>query len=185
MSAEFPLHRGRAWLGVAASLAFGVLCLVTAPFGGGLWTIFGAVFGLGCLAAALYGLRLLFRKGPVLVISAEGLTYAPFANRPAPWNEITAMTRILSFGRMQVLGRVTWTRAPSADQLNFALADYRAYPNGVFRALSRTLQHMGGLPPISIQLGIADGDGDAIIAEIKKYWTGHIAEYDPRPADQR
>lgn len=185
MSAEFQIHRGRAWLGVALTLGFAAICLISTLGATGLWPIFATVFSIALLGATAHGIRWLLHKGPILVISAEGLYFAPFANHPAPWNEITAITRILSFGRTQFLSKVTWTRAPSGDQLNFAVADYRGYPNDVLRAISRSAQNMGGLPPIAIQLGIVDGDSDAIVAEIKKHWRGEVAVYDPRPLDQR
>lgn len=185
MSAEFFIHKSRGWLGVAVAIGFGVICLFTAPGAPGLWAPFATLFGVGCLMAAVYSARWLFHKGPILVISAEGLYYAPFADRATPWNEITAFTRILSFGRSQILNKVTWTRAPNADQLNFDVSDLRAYPNGPFRALASALQRIGGIPPIIIQLGMLDASADVVVAEIKKYWRGYMAEYDPRPVHQR
>lgn len=185
MSATYFMHRGRAWLGFAACVGFGAICLGSTIGAPAYWVVFGTLFGVGCLFCALYVLRWLFHKGPILVISAEGLHYAPFADRATPWNEITAMTRILAFGRMQVLSKVTWTRAPRSDQLNFDIADLGNYPNGIFRAISRSGQRMGGVPPISIPLGMFDAEPDAIVAEIKKYWRGAIAQFDPRPIGQR
>ncbi|MEZ5970625.1 MAG: hypothetical protein R3C31_02300 [Hyphomonadaceae bacterium] len=185
MGAAFSMHRGRAWLGVLVCSAFGVICLASALGASGLWRVFGIAFGVVCLALVVNIARWLLHKGPYLVVSAEGLLYAPFADRPVPWNEITAMTRILAFGRSQFLNKTTWTRAPRSDQLNFDVGDLTAYPNSILRQISRGLQRLGGLPPISIQLGVFDAEPDAIVAEIKKYWTGLIAEFDPRPISRR
>lgn len=185
MSAAYSMHRGRAWLGFAMCAAFSIVCLVSTVGAPMLWTVFGTLFGVGCLAAAAHVMRWLLHKGPILVISAEGLYYAPFADRPVPWNEITAITRILAFGRMQFLNKTTWTRAPRSDQLNFDLADLRAYPSGIFRTISRAAQRMGGAPPISFALGVFDAEPDVIVAEIKKYWRGAIVEFDPRLVNQR
>lgn len=185
MSAEFSLHRGRGWLTFAMTAAFGVICLVTTLHAPVYWIVLGTALGLGCLAAAIWIARWLLHSGPILVISAEGLSYAPFADRAVPWNEITAMTRTLGYGRTQFLNKVTWARAPRSDQLNFDVVDMRAYPGGLMRAVSRWAARAGGLPQISLALGMFDAEPDTIVAEIKKYWTGAIAEFDPRPVGQR
>lgn len=185
MSAAYSMHRGRAWLGFAICLGFGLICLGSTVSAPTYWIVSGSFFGASCLATAAYVMRWLLHKGPLLVISTEGIYYAPFADRAAPWNEITAMTRILAFSRSQFLNKVNWTRAPRNDQLNFDVVDLRHYPTGIFRAISRSGQRMIGVPPISLQLGMFDAEPDAIIAEIKKYWTGHIAQFDPRPVHQR
>lgn len=182
-SGDYPLHRKRAWLSVfmltGFCLAFAFVGLVISEIG---WRIACFVAAGGAALGVVHAWRLLADPRPVLHVGPDGLVYAPFANQTVPWSDITAMTRVLYYNRSVFMGRTSWTRMPSHDQLFFAVADEQRYPNGPGRWFTRTVQKLGGVPPINIQLWIVDAEPDAIVREIDKHWPGSILQMDPRPA---
>ena len=66
-----------------------------------------------------------------------------------------------------------------------SVADMKGLKFRIGGFAGRVLERMGGVPQISFALGMFDAEPDTIVAEIKKYWSGTIAEFDPRPAAQR
>jgi hypothetical protein len=180
---EYRLHRGRAWLSVFAMAAFclwfGFVGLVITETG---WRIACFAAAAGAALGIAHTWRLLADPRPILRIAPDGLLSTPFSDQVVPWSEITEMTRVLYYNRSVWMGRTNWTRMPSHDQLFFAVADERLYPNGPGRWFTRTMQKLGGTPPINIQLWIVDAGADAIAAEIAKHWAGQIKLMDMRPA---
>lgn len=180
---EYLLHRPRVWLSlfamVACSLVFAFVGLVISELG---WRIACFVASAGAAFAVLHSARLLADKRPILRIASDGLTSTPFSDQVVPWSEIAEMTRVLYFNRSVWMGRTNWTRMKSHDQLFFGVADERHYPSGPGRWFTRTMQRLGGVPPINIQLWIIDAHADAIVAEIAKHWPGQIKQMDMRPA---
>lgn len=181
VAGAYPLNRKRTWISLAGTLFGGLLFLGVGLAIAGPWRWLCLLVAFACGAALVVCVRLLLDRRPILRISAEGLYYRPFADRAVPWSEITRMAHILGYTRSVVWGRTMWLRAPSADQLNFDIANPRLYPNHPGRALSRAVQSMGGAPPIVIQLWFVRGDAEAIFAEIAKYWPGAIVRIEQRP----
>lgn len=179
----YGLNRKHVWMSVAAVVsvaAFALLLTVVVP---GLWKW----ASLGFAGLALWSLapsaRLLGDARPVLVVSAEGLLYRPFAPHAAPWSEITAVAFVRGYSRFVAWGRVSWKRQTASDQINFDVADLSRYPNSVGRRITRALQRLGKAPPISVQLWLLDADGEAICAEIAKHWPGKISVIEQRLDD--
>ncbi|MEQ1809508.1 MAG: hypothetical protein ABL889_06270 [Terricaulis sp.] len=177
---EYGVRRDRLWLSFAAGALASLLFLFVGAVLNGVWTWVCLAAGIALAIASIQTLRMIVDKRPVLRISAEGLYYRPFAANAVPWSEITAIAHWSYYTRSVWLGRVSWTRAPSNDQINFAVADPSRYPNHLGRSITRAMQRAGGLPPIIIQLWSIDVTPDAIEAEIRKYWTGPIAQIHPR-----
>lgn len=177
---EYGAHRDRLWLSfVAAALGSLLFVLVGAVLiGVWSWVCLGA--GIALAVASIHTIRMIFDNRPLLRISAEGLYYRPFAADAVPWSEITTIAHWSYYTRSVWLGRVSWKRAPSNDQINFAIADPSRYPNHIGRSITRAMQRAGGLPPIIIQLWSIDATAEMIKADIAKYWSGQIAELDPR-----
>ena len=177
---EYGVHRGRLWLSFGGGVVVSLLFLVVGAVLTGVWAWVCLAAGIALAIASIHTIRMIFDKRPVLRISAEGLYYRPFATDSVPWSEITAIVHWSYYTRSVWLGRVSWTRAPSNDQINFAVADPSRYPNHIGRSITRAMQSAGGLPPIIIQLWSIDATAEAIKADIAKHWSGQIAELDPR-----
>ena len=117
-----------------------------------------------------------FRRGPMLVIGPEGLTYAPFSRKPAPWSDLSAVTLVRYEGkRVDFPGKVVFYRQPNGDTVNFAVRDPKRYPSGPGRSFNRFMMKMQGLPPIAIQVFYVKGATQEAIAEaIGRHWSGKI-----------
>jgi hypothetical protein len=176
MDTAYGANRKRAWISLALALvltpAFLFLGLVGPPG----WNVAGYVASAIMALSVVQAARMLLDPSPILRISIEGLHYRPFADDAVPWSEITAITHLFAYGSMRFLGRVTHTRAPASDQINFGVAEWAKYPSHPGRLLTRWMQQLGGMPPIMIQLWYVDGDPSAICTEIKKHWRGYIQE---------
>lgn len=177
---EHGARRDRLWLSFAAGALVSLLFLFVGAVLAGVWAWVCLAAGIASAIASIHTVGMIFDKRPLLRISAEGLYYRPFAANTVPWSEITAIAHWSYYTRSVWLGRVRWTRAPSNDQINFAIADPSHYPRHLGRSITRAMQRAGGLPPIVIQLWSIDATAEAIEAEIRKYWPGEIAQLDPR-----
>ncbi|MEQ1816972.1 MAG: hypothetical protein ABL871_00060 [Terricaulis sp.] len=179
-SGEYGVRRDRLWLSFAVGVIVALLFLFVSVVLTGVWAGVCLAAGIALTIASIQALRMIFDKRPLLRISAEGIYYRPFAADTVPWSEITAIAHWSAYTRSVWLGRVSWTRAPSNDQINFAVADPSRYPNHIGRSITRAMQRAGGLPPIIIQLWSIDVTAETIKADIRKYWPGEIARLDPR-----
>lgn len=177
---EYAANHDRLWLSLAAGALVSLLFLAVGAVLTGVWSVVCLAAGIALAIASAQTILMIFDARPLLRISAEGLYYRPFAADTVPWSEITAIVHWASYTRSVWLGRVSWKRTPSNDQINFAVADPSRYPNHIGRSITRAMQSAGGLPPIIIQLWSIDATADAIKADIAKYWQGQIAELDPR-----
>lgn len=177
---EYSVRRDRLWLSFGVGAVVSLLFLCVSAVLTGVWSWVCLALGVALAVAGIQTIRMIFDKRPLLRLSAEGLYYLPFASIPVPWSEITAIAHWSAYTRSVWLGRVNWTRTPSNDQINFAVANPSRYPNHVGRSITRAMQRAGGLPPIIIQLWSIDATAEAVKAEIAKYWSGQVAELDPR-----
>lgn len=177
---EYGVRRDRLWLSFAMGVIVALLFLFAGAVLTGVWSIVCLAAGIALAIASIQTIRMIFDARPLLRLSPEGLYYRPFSDDVVPWSEITAIAHWSAYTRSVWLGRVSWKRAPSNDQINFAVADPSRYPNHIGRSITRAMQSAGGLPPIIIQLWSIDVAPEAVEVEIRKYWPGKIAQLDPR-----
>jgi hypothetical protein len=169
----FDYNSRRYRLAALAVVGFGSMLALF--FGVGSWKAGAGIAAFFFIIAAIIFAQS-FRRGPILVIGPEGLTYAPFSPRPVPWSDIAAVTLVGYEGRaVKFPGKASYFRQPNMDTVNFAVSEPKRYPSGPGRAFSRLWARMNGLPPISIQpYYIKGATMEAIADGIRRHWTGRI-----------
>ena len=134
-----------------------------------------------CLIGLVFGVRAATDKREILKIGPDGLFYRPFADKPAPWSEITAVAMVRTYQHEVVFGHTKITRTPQLDTLNFALAHPQNWPNHPGRSLTRFFQTIAKLPPIAVQTWFIDATPEQLADAIGQYWQGEIKQVDLYP----
>ncbi|HVV34752.1 MAG TPA: hypothetical protein VHC73_16110 [Vitreimonas sp.] len=181
METAFKSRASSGWTSAGVSLAmmipFLFAALITDGFGRG----FSLAIACVCLIALVLSVRAATDTRDILKIGPDGLFYRPFAPKPAPWSEITAIAMVRTYQQEVLLGHTNMRRTPQLDTLNFALAHPENWPSHPGRSVSRFFQAIAKLPPIAIQTWFIDATPEQLADAIRPYWKGEIKQVDLYP----
>lgn len=181
METSFKARASSGWTSAGISLAMMFPFLIAAFIAEGLGRGLSLFLVCLCLIGLVFGVRAATDRREILKIGPDGLFYRPFAAKPAPWREITAITVVRAYQQEIFLGHSKMLRQPQLDTLNFALAHPEAWPNGPGRTISRYFQSIAGTPPIAIQTWFIDATPEQLTAAIAVYWKSEIKQVDLYP----